>query len=514
MDRDRPVEPDAWHSDKPRILREISFGARVAEEEAAELKTYFVETDQWLRLYRGDIDVVYGAKGSGKSAMFALLLSREDALFDRHILMAAVEDPRGAPVFGQLVVDEPPTEFELRALWKLYFLSIIGQVFREYRLTAPSASRVLTELERAGLIERTANLRRLLHATLEYVRSVTRATGFEATLAMNPGTGMPIGITGRITFREPTSFERAQFGLVSVDEVIDIADQTLAEADFSVWLVLDRLDVAFAESERLESNALRALFRVYMGFRRLERISLKIFLRSDIWERITKGGFREASHVTRGLTITWNDDSLLHLIVRRLLRNDVVRFRFGVDDRKASTDRYQRHLFYTIFPRRRYRLTVADTFEWVISLVTDGSGVAAPRELIHLFNAARDAQIRRLEMGQPPPIGDLLFDLVAFGDALEEVSQARLRQTIFAEYPQYRPWIEGLSGERVEHTTRTLATTWSVNDVEATRRAERLAGIGVLRPSGSRATIAYQVPLLYRPALGLLSGSNWVYTDR
>jgi len=176
VDQDRPVEPDAWQTDKPRILREISFGARVAEEEAAELKTYFVETDQWLRLYRGEIDVVYGAKGSGKSAMFALLLSREDALFDRHILMAAVEDPRDAPVFGQLVADEPTTEFELRALWKLYFLSIIGRVFREYRLTGPSATQVLTELERAGLIQRTSNLRRLLQASLAYVHSMTRAS--------------------------------------------------------------------------------------------------------------------------------------------------------------------------------------------------------------------------------------------------------------------------------------------------------------------------------------------------
>src|SRR5262249_30205023 len=136
--------------DKRDVLREISFGARVAEEEVAELRRYFVETDQWHRLYEGDIDVVYGAKGSGKSAMFALLLSREDALFDRRILLTAVENPRGAPVFSHLVDDSPPTETEFRALWKLYLLSLVGRQLREYRVTGPLASSVTGELERAG----------------------------------------------------------------------------------------------------------------------------------------------------------------------------------------------------------------------------------------------------------------------------------------------------------------------------------------------------------------------------
>src|SRR6185437_13686250 len=66
--------------DKPELKHETldatSFGARVAEEEVDELAEYFVETDQWKRLYRGDVDVVYGAKGSGKSALYSLLVER------------------------------------------------------------------------------------------------------------------------------------------------------------------------------------------------------------------------------------------------------------------------------------------------------------------------------------------------------------------------------------------------------------------------------------------------------
>ena len=66
--------------DKYAILRSITFGHRVAEEETDVLSTYFVETDHWQRLNRGDIDVVYGPKGSGKSALYSLLLSKSSDL--------------------------------------------------------------------------------------------------------------------------------------------------------------------------------------------------------------------------------------------------------------------------------------------------------------------------------------------------------------------------------------------------------------------------------------------------
>ena len=72
---------------KQDVLRSITFGQRVAEDETDLLGTYFVETDHWVRLFRGDIDVVYGAKGAGKSALYALLLSRRDDLFDRNVLL-------------------------------------------------------------------------------------------------------------------------------------------------------------------------------------------------------------------------------------------------------------------------------------------------------------------------------------------------------------------------------------------------------------------------------------------
>ncbi len=82
--------------DRLTLLKQLSFGARVAEEETAGLASYFVETDQWNRIFRGEIDIVRGEKGAGKSAIYALLVTKTDDFFDKNILLITAERPRGA----------------------------------------------------------------------------------------------------------------------------------------------------------------------------------------------------------------------------------------------------------------------------------------------------------------------------------------------------------------------------------------------------------------------------------
>src|SRR5205085_8176376 len=109
------------------------------------------------------------------------------------------------------------------------------------------------------------------------------------------------------------------------------ANEALKQLDVRTWLLLDRLDVAFLQHEELEKNALRALFKTYLDMKGLDQIALKIFLRTDIWERITEEGFREASHITASITITWNRPSLLQLTMRRILKNELISRHLGVE---------------------------------------------------------------------------------------------------------------------------------------------------------------------------------------
>src|ERR1700688_4093438 len=128
---------------KRDVLKETTFGAQVAEDEVAQLSSYFVETDEWRRIFSGMVDVIYGPKGAGKSAIYFLLLSRQNELAERGIKVIAAENPKGAPVFKDLVAHPPTDEDEFRALWKLYFLSLLADFLRHNGTPGSDAKRVI-----------------------------------------------------------------------------------------------------------------------------------------------------------------------------------------------------------------------------------------------------------------------------------------------------------------------------------------------------------------------------------
>src|ERR1019366_4768887 len=108
-----------------------------------------------------------------------------------------------------------------------------------------------------------------------------------------------------------------------------------------------------------------------------------------------------------------------------------------------------------------------ETLDWMIGRCRDGTGQAAPRELIHLLNCLRDVQVRKLEIGEAEPDGETLFARSSFKEALKEVSRTRLEQTLYAEYPRLKPWIEGLRGEKTLQTADTLARLWRLSPADS-----------------------------------------------
>lgn len=53
------------------ILEEINLGAPTAENEFQTLAAYYVRTDEFARVLRGEVNLVIGRKGSGKTALFS-----------------------------------------------------------------------------------------------------------------------------------------------------------------------------------------------------------------------------------------------------------------------------------------------------------------------------------------------------------------------------------------------------------------------------------------------------------
>ena len=221
---------------------------------------------------------------------------KQDELLGHGILIVPAERPTGTPAFRDIAADPPTSEDEFVGLWKLYFLSLIGEVLQDWKIETAAAREVLIALADAKLADPDLKLQDRLRRALTYVRRSAKATGVEATVAIDPISGVPV-FGGKITFKTADPAWRTA-GYRSVDEFLEKADAALADAGVEVWVVLDRLDVAFMTHQALEHDALRALFIAYRDMQSLANVRLKIFLRTDIWRRITTGGFREASHIT------------------------------------------------------------------------------------------------------------------------------------------------------------------------------------------------------------------------
>lgn len=487
-----------------QVVQSIRIGSRVAEDEAHDLAAYFVETESWRKVFEGEVDVVFAPKGGGKSAIYSMLMARENDFFDRGILLTTAENPSGGTAFAEVEKQPPTSEAEFIGVWKVYFLTIVAQALAGYGIKNSPARKLLGKLEDAELLPRSEDpRRRLVRRAMDFVRLFFRpAASIETSLTADPVTGVPI-VTPKITFVEPTA-EQRKGGALFVDELFDLAEEALEEAGYTLWILLDRLDIAFADSPELEANALRALFRVYRDLQSRRHVDLKIFLRSDIWDTITRAGFREASHITRDLQIAWNENTLLRLAVQRLLRSDILRDHYGADQAEVLSDfEKQKAFFYKVYPTQVDQGSRKPaTLDWCLSRTKDGTGQNAPRELIHLLSETRNSQLKRFENGQASPEASSVFDRQAFKDALPSVSEVRLNQTLYAEHPSLRPFIEKLEGHKTRQNAYSLASIWSVPEAEASNIAEQLVVLGFFEPG----VTAYRVPFLYRPALAMVQG--------
>ena len=110
------------------------------------------------------------------------------------------------------------------------------------------------------------------------------------TSVTDPVTGLTV--TGKISLAQPSAAQR-EAGFVSADNLMDEINKALQETHITIWLILDRLDVAFSNSLELEGNALRSLFRVYLDTVPFSNIFVKIFLRDDIWRKLLSAGLEK-----------------------------------------------------------------------------------------------------------------------------------------------------------------------------------------------------------------------------
>lgn len=494
------------HPTTEHLLKSLTFGRRVAEEESDQLSHYFVETEQWRKLIAGDVDIVYGPKGSGKSALYALLLERAETEFFVGKFIVHTEDLRGDPAFRQLNTATDLSERQFIVLWKLYILSLISDRLRTAWEEDYSAKQLRRKLQQAKVLSYSPTLSGKVTHIVDALRT-NGLSSIEAGLELNASTGA-VKPTIKLSGADSEEDRWHRLG-ISINRLFEHAEASLRANGRSMWIAMDRLDAAFTDSKEVEGRALRALFRVYRDLDEFERIRLKIFLRSDVWDRITSQGFTEASHITRDAWIRWDADSLLDLIMKRALSHADIRRFLEVAQPAELGPRQLLDKFHTIFPKVfTARFGDTATFDWALRVTRDGTKSNEPRELIHLLSRSQEIQLESGSNQGYVRQGPLVTQ-ESLNSALADVSKARLRQTLFAEFNDVQPWVKRLEFRRAEQTVESLGAIWRVSANEVQERIDRLVEVGFFdRDKWYRESIC-QVPILYRPCLNIQRGREY-----
>ena len=171
-------------------------------------------------------------RGLVKVPCILSLIARADELFDRQVILAPAENPRGAPAFQDLVTNPPASEREFVGLWKLYFACLASAAFDDLGISGAAASQLRAHLEREDLVKGKRTLQGLLRGVVDYVRSAIRPATIEAGIEVDPHSQLPTGFSGKISFHEPDA-TAVKSGVASVDELLRLCDVSLHEAGYS-----------------------------------------------------------------------------------------------------------------------------------------------------------------------------------------------------------------------------------------------------------------------------------------
>lgn len=294
-------------------LRSISLGAVAAENEFRALDRYFVETAEFGRTARGEVNIVTGRKGSGKSAIFfqvrdLLRRSKENLVIDLKPESHQISHFRGEL---QDVSKVGLVDHTMAAFW--YFV-IISEILLSF----------VKNCERRGILNNreadfVARAKTILgeHSFLESGDFTTRlnkiAKDLKDAIKFNKDKSI------RLTIEEVTNIIYSR----SIPEVRSLVVEIAKELK-QVYVLFDNIDKGWPSTgvEDVDLTIVRLLIEALVKVRqdfsvRGVDFNSVVFLRNDIFELLLD------STPDRGksarVSIDWTDRAKLkHVIFRRL----------------------------------------------------------------------------------------------------------------------------------------------------------------------------------------------------
>lgn len=464
-------------------LRALDLGEDVAEFDD-RLTEYFVRTEAFRDLVEDRVDLLLGAKGSGKTALLRFVL-------DPHAAIDALQYVDSVPVLHaagdvelrSTIGDAGVHEHSLRDVWLSYFVATAANhLIDYYDLSIPGIETIRrTAAELGVLIEDPSQHKRLFRTIVGHIAERT-SVHFVGEL------GVP-GAQGKLSIDAPARETQGSFeSTTTVRSLLTVVDAFLERQGRSIWLLVDRLDEAFIEERSLERRALRSFLRSQIALNSLgSTLRVKAVLRDDLLSRVTSdSGFVNLTHL-RYQTIVWDASSITRLIERRVERvsPEVCVVTSGETSKVG------------LLPPIIQGLPAID---WLISRSSASIAAPSPRNVLTLLRAARGAELNQPHVRQSDADEDPLLSPEALAAGYREVSHRRLYDTVYAERHSLRQFIELLRGGPALYTAEGLVQRLGLAG-DSEEWETTLAGLiatGVLTSAfGER----FSISPLYRPSL-------------
>ena len=302
----------------PNLLGQVSVGDPTAENEMTTLNGYYLQTDQFLRASRGEVNLVVGRKGSGKTALFIRV--RDTTRSDKR----------------NIVVDLKPESYQLLKL-KDEILEHLAEGSRQHLITAFWEYLILLEVT-YKLLEKDRNSHRFNHHTRELYEELEGVYRGSEGMSEGDFSERVMKLSEHLSESYLEKFGDARDTKVSgevLTEILythdlrrlkDLVSKYLEHKE-NVLVLFDNLDKSWSTAgvDSIDSISIRCLID---AGRKVERDMQKkghlfrciIFVRNDVYQYLMASTPDYGKEMR--VTLDWSDPDLLRELLRlRLVSN-------------------------------------------------------------------------------------------------------------------------------------------------------------------------------------------------
>jgi hypothetical protein len=300
---------------KAGLLASLDIGSSTAENEFVTLGEYYVQTDEFRRALRGEVRIVVGRKGSGKTAVFAQV--RDHIRSDQK----------------QIVLDLKPEGYQLLK-FKEQVLDLLEEGTREHTITAFWEYLLLLEVA-YKILEKDRNIHLRDHELYEPYHTLGLAYKQEAYSQEGDFSERMLRLIEKIAenFREkyPDSNEQ-RLTRSQVTEFVYLHDihelraqvESYLRLKHGLWILFDNLDKGWS-SHGLAPEDLLLIRTLLDATRKIEQ-SLQpkgidchtiVFLRNDVYSLLVDETPDRGKEIR--VSLDWTESDFLRELLRRRL---------------------------------------------------------------------------------------------------------------------------------------------------------------------------------------------------